>query len=76
MLNLMPIVYLCLSCLLWVDIFSSAFECHNFLMLLGRSTTKWKQCPDMTIAVDWDAEPQIKQTVFPGQAKNLLESCS
>ena len=33
MLNLMPIVYLCLSCLLWVVIFSSAFECHNFLIM-------------------------------------------
>ena len=52
------------------------FYKHLFLVLFGRSTIKWRQCPHMTIAVDWDAEPQIKQTVFPGLAKNLLGSCS
>ena len=30
--------------------------------MLGRIPIKWRQCPDMTIDVDWDAKSQIKQT--------------
>ena len=30
--------------------------------MLDRSPVKWRQRPDMNIAVDWDAKPQIKQT--------------
>ena len=44
----------------WVVIFSEAhFECHDILML-GKSPTKWRQRPDMTIAVDWDVKQQFK----------------
>ena len=37
------------------------FECHDILML-GKSSIKWRQRPDMTIAVDWDVKHQFKQT--------------
>ena len=30
-------------------------------LMLGKSLIKWKQCPDMTIAVDWDVKHQLKQ---------------
>ena len=29
--------------------------------MLGRSHKKWRQHPDMTIAIDWDAKPLLKQ---------------
>ena len=29
------------------------FGCHDIL-ILGKGPIKWKQCPDMTKAVDWD----------------------
>ena len=35
-------------------------ECHGILML-GKSFIKWRQRPDMTIAVDWDVKHQFKQ---------------
>ena len=28
--------------------------------MLGKSPIKWRECPDMTIAVDWDVEHQFK----------------
>ena len=34
-------------------IYESHFECHDSLML-DKSPIKWRQRPDMTIAVDWD----------------------
>ena len=34
-------------------IYEAHFECH-YIIMLGKSPTKWKQRPDMTIAVDWD----------------------
>ena len=37
------------------------FECHDILML-GKSPIKWKQRPDMTIAVDWGVKHQFKQS--------------
>ena len=42
--------------------------CHDILMLGRKDATSRQRCcikmqhPDMTIAVDWDAKPQIKQT--------------
>ena len=30
--------------------------------MLGKSPIKWRQRPDMTIAVDWDVKHQFKQT--------------
>ena len=30
--------------------------------MLGRSPIKWREFPDMTIAVDWDVMHQFKQT--------------
>ena len=46
----------------WVVILEEAhFECHDILML-GKSPIKWRQRPDMTIAVDWDVKHQFNQT--------------
>ena len=39
------------------------FGCHD-LLFLGKSHIKCRQCPDMTIAVDWDVKYQFKQTNF------------
>ena len=36
-------------------IFEAYFECHDILMF-GKSPIKWRQRPDMTFAVDWDAK--------------------
>ena len=41
----------------WVVIFEAPFGCHDIL-ILGKSTIKWRQRPDMTIAFDLD----VKQT--------------
>ena len=46
---------------LFGSIFEAHFECHDILML-GKSPIKWRQRPDMTIAVDWDVKHQFKQT--------------
>ena len=35
--------------------------CYDILML-GKSPIKWRQRPDMNIAVDWDVKHQFKQT--------------
>ena len=45
----------------WVVIFynEAHFECHDIPML-GKSPIKWRQRPDLTIAVDWD----VKQMSF------------
>ena len=32
------------------------------MLMLGKSPIKWRQRPDMTIAVDWDVKHQFKQT--------------
>ena len=45
----------------WVVIFEAIFGCYDVL-ILGISPIKWRQRPDMTIAVDWDAKHQFKQT--------------
>ena len=34
--------------------FRAHFGCYHILILV-RSSIKWRQYPDMTIAVDWDA---------------------
>ena len=41
-----------LSCVVILDIL---FGCHGNL-ILGKSPIKWRQRPDMTIAVDWDVK--------------------
>ena len=43
-------------------IFEAFFGCHDIL-ILGRSPIKWRQHPNMTIAVDWDInlKHQFKQ---------------
>ena len=33
-----------------------------FLSAMGKSPIKWRQRPNMTIAVDWDVKHQFKQT--------------
>ena len=48
-------------------IFIALVGCHDIL-ILGKSPIKWRQCPDMTLAVDWDVKHQFKQTnIFPQQ---------
>ena len=42
-------------------IYEAHFECHDIPML-GKNPIKWRQCPDMTIAVDWDVKHLFKQT--------------
>ena len=42
-------------------VFEALFGCHDIL-ILGTSPIEWRQRPDMTIAVDCDAKPQLKQT--------------
>ena len=42
-------------------IYEAHFECHDILML-GKSPIKWRQRPDITIAVDWDVKHQFKET--------------
>ena len=34
--------------------------------MLGKGAIKWRQRPDMTIAVDWDVKHQFKQTKLEG----------
>ena len=34
----------------------------NDIIMLGKSLIKWKQRPDIIIAVDWDVKHQFKQT--------------
>ena len=41
--------------------FPAQFEFHDLLML-GKSIIKWRQHPDMGIAVHWDTKLQTKQT--------------
>ena len=31
--------------------------------MLGKSAMKWRQRPDMAIAVDWDVKHQLKQII-------------
>ena len=45
----------------WVVIFEAIFGCHDVL-ILGISSIKLRQLPDMTIAIDWDAKHHFKQT--------------
>ena len=33
----------------------------NDILMLGKSLIKWKQRPDIIIAVDWDVKHQFKQ---------------
>ena len=35
--------------------------CHDIL-IFDKSSIKWRQHLDMTVAVDWDVKPQIKLT--------------
>ena len=35
--------------------------------MLSKSPIKWRQRPDMTIAVDWDVKHQFKQTIHISQ---------
>ena len=45
----------------WMVIFQAFVGCHAIL-ILGKSPIKWRQRPDMTLAVDWDVKHQFKQT--------------
>ena len=41
-------------------IFEALVGCHDIL-ILGKSPIKWRQRPDMTLAVDWVIKHQFKQ---------------
>ena len=41
--------------------FEAIFGCHGVL-ILGKSLPKGRQHPGITIATDWDAKNQFKQT--------------
>ena len=41
-------------------IYEAHFACHDIVML-GKSPIKWRQRPDMTIAVDWDVNHEFNQ---------------
>ena len=43
-------------------IYESQFECHDML-ILGKSTIKWRQRLVMTIAVDSDVKHQFNQSI-------------
>ena len=43
------------------DSIEALVGCHDIL-ILGKSPIKWRQRPDMTLAVDWDVKHQLKQT--------------
>ena len=38
--------------------------------MLGKNPIKWRQRPDMTIAVDWDVKHQFKQTIDSNQVQH------
>ena len=40
-------------------IFQALVGCHD-IIILGKSPIKWRQRPDMTLAVDWDVKHQFK----------------
>ena len=44
----------------WMVIFEALVGCHDILTL-GKSPIKWRQCPDMTFAFDWDVKHEVKQ---------------
>ena len=48
-------------------VFKALVEYHDILVL-GKSPIKWRQRPDMTIAVDWDVEPEFKQHIYMSRA--------
>ena len=41
--------------------------------MLGKSPIKWRQCPDMTIAVDWDVEHHFKTLDSQGHQCLMIE---
>ena len=45
----------------WMVIFHALVGCHDIL-ILGKSLVKWRQRPNMTLAVDWDVQHQFNQT--------------
>ena len=40
-------------------IFQALVGCYDVL-ILGKSPIKWRQCPDMTLVVDWDVKASIQ----------------
>ena len=44
----------------WMVILEALVGCHDILTL-GKSPIKWRQCPDMTFAFDWDVKHEVKQ---------------
>ena len=41
--------------------------------MLGKKPLKWRQRPDMTIAVDWDVKHKFKQTNSFREIKNDMK---
>ena len=57
-----PLMHIILSCLQDINGFILNHILHvSDIQMLGRNHLKRKQCPEMTIAVDWEVKQQIKQ---------------
>ena len=52
-------------------IFQALVGCHD-IVILGKCPIKWRQCPGMTLAVDWDNNHQCKYTVILPDAEWIL----
>ena len=54
-------------------IFQALVGCHDIL-ILGKSPIKWRDRPDMILAVDWDVKHQIKSNSL--LAKVVFPTCN
>ena len=61
-----PSVRIIILCLSWMVMSEALVGCHDIL-ISGKSPIKWRQRPDMTIAVDWDVKHLFKQKVYERQ---------
>ena len=68
MVQVKPLIHISLLWLSWMVIFQALVRCHG-IPILGKSPIKWRQRPDMTLAVVWDVKNQFKRT-----NKNPLET--
>ena len=57
-----PSICISLLGLSWIVIFQALVGCDDIL-ILGKSPVKWRQHPNMTLAVDWDVKHQSRQEV-------------
>ena len=58
----------------WMVMFEALVGCHD--IILGKSPIKWRQRPDMVMAVDWDVTNQFKQTNKSKKRMYIPVQCS